>query len=243
MKGIRSMEMLKRAKDAENKFKHLIDASTDAVEISKLDQLRQYLELLSSDAASTAKKSKALSECKVTLTPLINLKDVQDATEKIANKFKEEPKSSSVFEGKKWSSYNEKTTLALKNATKSVESDWTKYFKTLFGGMNPEQRKSRLILKIPENKIAIEKYTKIYNEFIHHNNQIPDSLEIFQKIHSLVKELSEISMAFKENVPENVKKFFDQTTFGASLDYLTDDVMVWLRENDMLSSFIVKAKS
>lgn len=237
------MEMLKRAKDAENKFKHLIDASTDAVEISKLDQLRQYLELLSSDAASTAKKSKALSECKVTLTPLINLKDVQDATEKIANKFKEEPKSSSVFEGKKWSSYNEKTTLALKNATKSVESDWTKYFKTLFGGMNPEQRKSRLILKIPENKIAIEKYTKIYNEFIHHNNQIPDSLEIFQKIHSLVKELSEISMAFKENVPENVKKFFDQTTFGASLDYLTDDVMVWLRENDMLSSFIVKAKS
>jgi hypothetical protein len=237
------MEMLKRAKDAENKFKHLIDASTDAVEISKLDQLRQYLELLSSDAASTAKKSKALSECKVTLTPLINLKDVQDATQKLANKFKEEPKSSSVFEGKKWSSYNEKTTLALKNATKSVESDWTKYFKTLFGGMNPEQRKSRLILKIPENKIAIEKYTKIYNEFIHHNNQIPDSLEIFQKIHSLVKELSEISMAFKENVPENVKKFFDQTTFGASLDYLTDDVMVWLRENDMLSSFIVKAKS
>ncbi|MBT8534817.1 hypothetical protein G6725_02190 [Polynucleobacter paneuropaeus] len=237
------MEMLKRATEAENKFKHLIDASTDAVEISQLDQLRQYLELLSSDAASTAKKSKALSENKVPLTPLINLKDVQDATEKLANKFMEEPKSSSVFEGKKWSSYNEKTTLALKNAARSVESDWTKYFKSLFGGMTPEQRKSRLILKIPENKIAIDKYTKIYNEFIQHNDQIPDSLEIFQKIHSLVKELSEISMTFKEDVPENVKKFFDQTTFGASLDYLTEDVMAWLRENDMLSSFIVKAKS
>ena len=81
------MEMLKRATDAENKFKHLIDASADAVEISQLDQLRQYLELLSSEAASTAKKSKALSENKVTLTPLIDLKDVQDATEKLANKF------------------------------------------------------------------------------------------------------------------------------------------------------------
>lgn len=237
------MEMLKRATDAENKFKHLIDASADAVEISQLDQLRQYLELLSSEAASTAKKSKALSENKVPLTPLINLMDVQDATEKLANKFKEEPKSASVFEGKKWSSYNEKTTLALKNAVRSVESDWTKYFKALFGGMTPEQRKSRLILKIPENKIAIDKYTKVFTEFNLHNNQIPDSPEIFQKIHSLVKELSEISMTFKEDVPENVKKFFDQTTFGASLDYLTEDVMVWLRENDMLSSFIVKAKS
>ena len=236
------MGMLNRATKAEKRLQLLIEASTDVVEISQLDQLRQYLASLNSNAASTAKNSKILSENNVPLTSLPNLKDVQDATEKLANKFSDEPKSSSVFEGKKWANYYGKIALVLQNTARSVESDWTKYFNTLFGGMTPEQRKSRLILKIPENKIAMDKYSKLYNEFIQHKNQIPENQEVFQKIHSLVKQLSEISMAFKEDVPEDVKKFFDQTTFGASLDYLTEDVMVWLRENDLLSSFVVKAK-
>jgi hypothetical protein len=236
------MEMLKRATEAEKRLQLLIETSIDVVEISQLDQLRQYLDSLNSDATSIAKNSKILYENNVPLTPLPNLKDVQDATERLANKFSDEPKSSSVFEGKKWTNYYDKITLALKNSAKSVESDWTKYFNTLFGGMTPEQRKSRLILKIPENKIAIDKYSKLYIEFIEHKNHIPENLEDFQKIHNLVKQLSEISMTFKEDVPEDVKKFFDQTTFGASLDYLTEDVMLWLRENDLLSSFVVRAR-
>ena len=54
------------------------------------------------------------------------------------------------------------------------------------------------------------------------------------------KKISEIK--FQENIPENVKKFFEQTNIGASLEYLTEDVMEWLRENDLLSSFVVRAR-
>lgn len=234
------MEMLKRAKEAEAKLQMLIETSADLGEISQLDQLRQHLINLNTDAAKVAKSSKTLAENKVPLSPQSTIADIKDATDKLAAKFIETPKSTSVFEGKKWVNFHEKITLAIKNAAKSVDNDWAKFFTSLFGGMPPEQRRSTLIIKIPENKVAINNYTNLYNELMRYKTNIPEDEKDFITIKNLVKKISEIK--FQENIPENVKKFFDQTTFGASLEYLTADVMVWLRENDLLSSFVVRAR-
>jgi hypothetical protein len=234
------MEMLKRAIEAEAKLQMLIETSVDLGEIGQLDQLRQRLSILNDDASGVAKNAKLLAENNVPLTPQSTLSDIKDATDKLAAKFIETPKSTSVFEGKKWVNFHEKTTLTIKNAAKSGDNDWAKYFTSMFGGMPPEQRRSTLITKIPENKVAIDSYTKLYNELMRYKNSIPDTNEDFLVIKNLIKKISEIK--FQENIPENVKKFFDQTTFGAGLEYLTEDVMVWLRENDLLSSFVVRAK-
>lgn len=234
------MEMLKRATEAEAKLQMLIETSADLGEISQLDQLRQHLIKLNTDAANVAKSSKTLAENKVPLSQQSTLADIKDATDKLAAKFIETPKSTSVFEGKKWGDFHEKITLAIKNAAKSVDNDWAKFFTSLFGGMPPEQRRSTLIIKIPENKVAIDSYTNLYNQLMRYKTTIPEDEEDFITIKNLVKKISEIK--FQENIPENVKKFFDQTTFGASLEYLTEDVLVWLRENDLLSSFVVRAR-
>lgn len=234
------MEMLKRATEAEAKLQMLIETSADLGEISQLDQLRQHLTSLNDDAAGVAKNTKLLVENKVLLSPQSTLSDIKDATDKLAAKFIETPKSTSVFEGKKWANFHEKITLAIKNAAKSVDNDWAKYFTSMFGGMPPEQRRSTLITKIPENKVAIDSYTKLYNELMRYKTSIPDADEDFIAIKNLIKKISEIK--FQENIPENVKKFFEQTNIGASLEYLTEDVMEWLRENDLLSSFVVRAR-
>jgi hypothetical protein len=240
LKRIQIMEMLRRATEAVAKLQMLIETSADLGEISQLDLLRQNLINLNSVAANVAKSSKTLAENNVPLSPQSTLADIKDATDKLAAKFNETPKSTSVFEGKKWVNFLEKTTLAIKNATESVDSDWAKFFTSLFGGMPPEQRRLTVITKIPENKVAIDIYSNLYNELKRYKSTVPEDKEDFITIKNLVKKISEIK--FKENIPENVKKFFDQTTFGASLEYLTEDVMVWLRENDLLSSFVVRAK-
>lgn len=234
------MEMLKRAKEAEAKLQMLIETSADLGEISQLDQLRQHLTSLNEDATAIAKSSKILADNNVPLSPQSTLAEIKDATDKLAAKFIETPKSTTVFEGKKWVNFHEKIILAIKNAGKSIDNDWTKFFTSLFGGMPPEQRRSTLIIKIPENKAAIDTYTKVYNDLMRYKTSIPEGEQDFIAIKNLVKKISEIK--FQEDIPENVKKFFDQTTFGASLEYLTEDVMVWLRENDLLSSFVVRAK-
>ncbi len=240
MKRIQVMEMLKRATEAEAKLKMLIDTSADLVEISQLDQLRQHLINLNTDAANVAKSSKTLAENKVPLSPQSSLTFIKEATDTLAAKFIETPKSTSVFEGKKWTNFLEKITAEIKNAAKLVDSDWAKFFNSLFGGMPPEQRRSTLIIKIPENKVAIDSYTNLYNNLMGYKASIPEDKEDFITIKNLVKKLSEIK--FHEDIPEDVKKFFTQTTFGASLEYLTEDVMAWLRKNDLLSSFEVRAK-
>jgi len=234
------MEILKRAIEAEAKLQILIETSADLGEIGQLDQLRQQLVNLKDDASKIAKNSKLLAGNKVPLSSQPNLSDIKDATDKLAAKFIETPESKSVFEGKKWVNFHEKITLDIMNAAKSLNNDWAKYFTSLFGGMPPEQRRSTIITKIPENKAAIDNYTKLYNELMRFKTSIPEADEDFIAIKNLVKNISEIK--FQENIPENVKKFFEQTNIGASLEYLTEDVMKWLRENDLLSSFVVRAK-
>jgi hypothetical protein len=236
------MELLKRANEAELNLQKMLETSTDSTEILQLDELRQLLIGLSSRTAKISKKSNSLKENNVPLTRLPEIAAIRESTQNLSEKFNETPKSTTIFESKKWANFYEKITLIINNSDKSVESDWTKYFNTLFGGMTPEQRRSRLILKIPANKIAMEKYTKLYNEFIQYKNQIPDNKEVFLKIHSLVKQLSEVSLSFEDDAPESVKKFFEQTNYGASLEYLTEDVMTWLRDKDLLSSYVVRAK-
>jgi hypothetical protein len=236
------MELLKRANEAELNLQQILETSTDFTEITQLDELRQLLIGLSSGTAKISKKSNSLKENNVPLTGLPEIAVIKESTKNLSEKFIETPKSTSIFESKKWANFYEKITSIINNSDKSVESDWTKYFNTLFGGMTPEQRRSRLILKIPANKIAMEKYTKLYSEFIQYKNQIPDNKEVFLKIHNLVKQLSEVSLSFDDDAPENVKKFFEQTNYGASLEYLTEDVMTWLRDKDLLSSYVVRAK-
>jgi hypothetical protein len=234
------MEMLKRATEAETNLQMLIETSADLGEITQLDLLRQHLINLNADAADVAKKSKTLAENKVPLLPQSSLGVIKDTTDKLAAKFIETPKSTSVFEGNRWAKFHEKITLAIKNAATSVDNDWAKFFNSLFGGMTPEQRRSTLIIKIPENKDAIDLYTRLYNELRGYKTSIPEDKEDLITIKNLVTKISEIK--FQENIPANVKKFFEQTNIGASLEFLTEDVMLWLKENKLLSSFVVRAK-
>ena len=233
------MEMLKRATEAEARLQMLIETSADLGEITQLELLRLRLSDLNSSAKDLAKNTTTLAENKVSLSPQSTLADIKDATDKLAAKFKETPKSASVFEGKKWGNFEAKITLAINNAATSVDNDWAKFFNRLFGGMTPEQRGSTLI-KIPENKVAIDLYTRLYNDLRVYKTSIPEDEKDFITIKNLVKKISEIK--FQENIPEDVKKFFDQTTNGAGLEFLTEDVMLWLKQNKLLSSFVVRAK-
>jgi len=236
------MNLLNRANVAEEKLGHLIDAYTNVDEISQLEQLNTLLSALVNNSRKVAENATSLSANNVRLNNLAGLDEIKSATEVLANKFKETPKSSTIFDGRKWATFHDKINSFIKNSASSVEKDWAQHFNTLFGGRTPEQRRQTLIISIPENKIAIDKYTKLYKEFTEFKPLIPRSADDFLMLNKLIIDLKEIEKSFKEYIPANIKEFFNQTSQGASLDYLTADVMTWLRENNMMSSFVVHAK-
>lgn len=236
------MNLLNRANVAEEKLGHLLDAYTNVDEISQLEQLSNLLNALVNNSRKVAENATSLSVNKLRLNNLVGLDEIKSATEVLANKFKDTPKSSTIFDGRKWTTFYDKINTFIKNSALSVEKDWAQHFNALFGGRTPEQRRQTLIISIPENKIAIDKYTKLYKEFTEYKPLIPRSEDDFLRLNKLIVELSEIEKSFKEDIPANIKEFFNQTSLGASLDYLTDDVMAWLRENNMMSSFVVHAK-
>ena len=123
----------------------------------------------------------------------------------------------------------------------TLRQDWQRYFSEhLFAGLPPDQRRIGLA-QIPENKVALDKYTRLYEKFARHRSTVPVTQEAIDEVHALSAALGEIT--FKEDVPKPVEAFVNAINNGASLRLLTAEVLDWLRENELLDSYVVRART
>ena len=122
----------------------------------------------------------------------------------------------------------------------NLKTSWQQYFDThYFSGLSPEKRKITLA-KTPKNTEALRSYTRLYGEFIKYRNVTPNEAEEFQYIDKLSAQIGAIE--FQDDVPADVKKFLDSVQFGASLDLLSPPVVNWLKQNNLIENYIVRAK-
>ncbi len=160
-------------------------------------------------------------------------------------RFAESPKSTTLVGGQRWS----KLTAALGEFSTSTETlqkqDWVKHFATrLFAGVPPEQRKQTIVQTLPENKVALDIYTRLYQRFNKYRNAVPASAEEFDAVQDCSDQLEAIHFVEDDDVPGVVKAFFNATSSGsgANLDFLTAEVVDWLRTNNMLANYVVRAR-
>src|SRR5690606_19812048 len=114
----------------------------------------------------------------------------------------------------------------------------------LFGGGAPEQRKQTISMTLPENQKAWDRYKRLYTRFAEYRNTFPATANELEGIQAWSKELSEIRFIENADIPSAVGEFFNATATGggANLDLLTTEVIAWLRNNDMLDNFSVRAR-
>lgn len=229
------MDILKRAAEAHSNLQNSSNIADDQDEVEQLNILQKRLDFLNDKIINTRDTLKKIKAIKVRLTPLPKLKSIQESTEKFSNRFSESSHSSSVLEGKKFSSFYEEAKSSIADATESVKNDWYHHFASHYVVRDPKQRALGILLHLGKNQEAMEKYEELYNEIMDLKTSIPNNKGDLNRIETLVKKLPLVK--FEENIPENVKKLFNQARNGANLEYLTDDVMAWLRENNQLSSF------
>ena len=120
-----------------------------------------------------------------------------------------------------------------------------KHFATrLFAGVPPEQRKQTIVQTLPENKVALDIYTRLYQRFNKYRNAVPASAEEFDAVQDCSDQLEAIHFVEDDDVPGVVKAFFNATSSGsgANLDFLTAEVVDWLRTNNMLANYVVRAR-
>lgn len=165
-----------------------------------------------------------------------------DAMRKIVNglrtRFSQLPTANTLTQGKHWTGLMTALDTAIATVETNQRNDWSAYVaSSLFAGMSPDQRKIGLV-QVPENKVAFDKYTRLYDKFVRLCSTIPVTAQALAEVHQHSNELAEIK--FEENVPKNVEAFINALAFGASLELLTPEVMAYLRERKLLGSYVVR---
>jgi hypothetical protein len=218
-----------------------IRESRDGVDEAKaLEELRGKLLQLAGPINLLASNAKLLASQGVNISPVPEINSVIDTVRKVSARFVEESKSATLRQGTRWTGLSNKLeTLATKMGEVQA-NDWRAFFgSSFFGGLPPAQRAAKLA-PTPENKEALESYKLLYQGFIKYRSNIPKDVEEFKSLREMSEQLGQIK--FQEDVPEDVRKFFEATNMGASLELLTIEVIEWLRCNNLLSSYVVRAK-
>jgi hypothetical protein len=161
------------------------------------------------------------------------------------DRFIESPKSKTLVDGQRWSKLSKAIEEFIVSAQALEKQDWKNYFSSrLFAGVPPELRKQTILQALPENIALLDLYTRLYRQFIQYRNVVPTTAEALDEVHACSDQLGNIRFIENDNVPAAVKAFFDATSggTGADLDLLNAEVINWLRANNMLANYVVRAR-
>jgi hypothetical protein len=217
------------------------EAKEGVDEAKTLDGLRNELGQLVNPIKQLASNAKLLSNQGLKLSSVLEFDSAVETVRKVSARFQEEPKSSTLRQGTRWSGLKNKLITLAINIGEAQANDWNTFFAiNFFGGLPPTQRGAQLA-PTPENKKALERYKILYQNFNKYRSNIPKDAEEFEYLRKLSEQLNQIK--FQEDVPGDVSKFFQAIgTGGASLEMLTAEVIDWLRSNNSLMNYVVRAK-
>ncbi|RJQ27562.1 hypothetical protein C4565_05060 [Candidatus Parcubacteria bacterium] len=220
-----------------------IKASQDGVgEAKALDALHDKLRGLAAPITLQVSYTTVLINEGVKFSPIGEIRSAIDTVKNVSMRFNESPKATTLTRGRTWTALSGKLDSLAQIVKETRAKDWQDFFKSpnnFFAGLPPSQRKTTLALT-PENKKAIELYTALYRDFIKYLDKAPTDGEEFRRLRSLSAQLTQIK--FQEDIPDDVRKFFEATSTGADLSLITLKVLDWLRDNNLLSNYAVIAR-
>ena len=236
------MSMRDRAEMSLARLQKIFEARQGVDEARALEGIRLELVKMATPVNIGASNARLLIDHGVALSYDLDLGSVIATVNRVLMRFEEAPKSSTLKQGGRWTNLTSKLEALSSELIEGHNNDWKLHFSGhYFGGLSPVQREANLILAIPGNKEAIERYKLLYQQFIKFRTSIPKDDDEFVRLSEISTQLANIHFEDKD-IPEDVRRFFEATNTGANLDLLTVEVISWLRSNNLLGRYVVRAK-
>lgn len=233
--------LLANAKAAHGSLLGAEAARENLAEAQALLDLHRSLAVCAGRLHELVTRANLLREYGVPLSPGPDTKAMRKTITNLRTRFDQVSTSRTLTQGKHWNGLVAALDAANATLDASQRQDWKDYFATkLFAGLPPAQRKVGLVHTLPENKSAIDQYTRLYDQFARYKSIVPSTLEALEEVHRCSDALGTI--AFVVDVPKDVETFLNAVTTGASLELLTSEVIAWLRENGSLGTYMVRAR-
>ncbi len=221
-------------------------ATSNVEEAEALAKKKMELRDLVNKVAILAERRSLLRAGGVSLSdPPDDLEKVKQTTRMLSTRFAESPNSLTLVDKQRWKNLTDGVIRFQTIEETQQKQNWKSYFETkLFGGVPPEQREQTILMSLPENQESLSRYKSLYKHLTACRTSLPSTIDELKGIQDCSEELSQIQFIENKDVPLAVREFFRATSsgVGANLDLLTTEVIAWLRANDMLNNFAVKAR-
>jgi hypothetical protein len=149
----------------------------------------------------------------------------------IIERFSQVREASSLTRGKNWARLSEHSNEINKDFKQQALAAWRTYARALCTSQKPAVLKANLAMT-EKNKMALEKYSAVFDEFRSMEMQFPSDSEDIELTARLAEQLIDIAKNFDFEVPNDVKLFLESVAQGgAALELLTDGVVQWLEQN------------
>jgi hypothetical protein len=237
--------MLDEARVARARLARADEASSSIEEAEALAKKKNELSALAAKVESLANRRAMLRQGGVPLSATPDVEKAKQLCSMVLARFTESPKSATLVDRQRWTKLSE-VLLEFNVSEETLQKqDWKEFYRTrLFAGVSPEQRKQTILMTLTENQKEWDRYKRLYTQFAQYRNSVPVTAEDLGFVQACSKELSEIRFVENDDVPVAVREFFNATSSGsgASLDLLTTEVIAWLRANNMLNNYAVRAR-
>ncbi len=237
--------LLNESRAVRDRLARMEAARVSVVEATSLSAKANELKTWAAKMKMISERNRLLRQKSVARSTSLDVNPVLQTIKHSSQRFAETPQSSTLVGGNRWS----KLVTALGELSVEAETlqkqDWVTHFASrLFAGVPPEQRKQTIVQTMPDNIVALRNYAQLYQRFNKYRNAVPASAEDFDDVQSCSDQLAAIKFQENDDVPGPVKAFFNATSSGsgASLDFLTPEVVEWLRVNNMLANYVVRAR-
>jgi len=217
-------------------------AQSGVAEAEQLDTLQGELVDAAQPLLEALTRSAVLRKANIAVSAPATLSKVRRPIDDVANLFREDSKSATLKQGKRWPKLLGSVKELGDAVRTSLEASWRAYMQThLFVGRSYEEE-HRLLAKTPVNSRALERYRPLYQEFVTLRASPPRRDEDIARLRELSEQLGQIR--FEREVPPAIRDFLQasSTPEGATIHQLTDEVREWLEEQGLLDRYVIRPR-
>jgi hypothetical protein len=233
-----------RAADLKIRLSRLADLSSKVQEASDLEGLRQDLARRVEKLDPQIAKQTVLNANGVALNQPVSVQRSARRAAGLLEKFQAAPTVSTLKKGQVWRTLLEDVDAAAGDLNQGVHTAWREARKSFFAGDNPQTLHGRLA-HTSENDAALSRYRVLHQALDQAFTTAPVDQAAVDEVRRLAGELELVAKGFNFDVPDAVKAFLEavQSVGGASLALLTEDVVDWLKKNQIYDAYRISAKA
>ena len=236
-----SQTLSSKASELKARIESLHGLRANMAEASELEGLRAQLAPMTTKYLANLDRLRLLSQSGLKVVEPVGVARLRKRARSLLVAFEGNPKASTLKSGQLWVSLISEGDNATKELLATAKERWLSHRVNIFGGETTEALDAKLA-KTKSNQSALRDYRETYNAFKSQFDSAPSTVETIQRAKDLASKLEIISQRFDYFVSPDVKAFLEavQSVRGARISLLTEEVIVWLRENNSIDSYCIK---